>query len=348
MSGMTYTTLGHSGLVVSRICFGTMTFTLGNGKGPMWDAVAKVDQKGATEMVARCLDRGVNFFDSADGYSSGDAERALGVALKGRRDAAVISTKLGFRQNEAITASGLSRRHILGSVEGCLKRLGTDVIDLLIVHKTDFTTPMEETLAALDTCVQHGKARYIGFSNWPAWQAARAIQYQRDNGMAQFIAGQLLYNLTKREVEIELAPMMAEMGVSLMAWSPLSGGLLTGKYDPANVEQTEGGRLASYNTWQVDPEAARRAIAALKDVAKRHDCDPAAVALAWILAQKRDHTIVAGASRMDHLDSAIAAATLALTAEEGQLLSEAAPPHVPYPQVFDDRTTDAAHRDALA
>ena len=348
MSDMTYTKLGDSGLIVSRVCFGTMTFTLGNGTGPMWDAVAKVDQKGATEMVARCLDRGVNFFDSADGYSSGDAERALGVALRDRRDEAVICTKLGFRQGEAITDAGLSRRHVLRSVEGSLKRLGTDVIDLLIVHKTDFTTPMEETLAALDTCVQHGKARYIGFSNWPAWQAARAIQFQRDHGMARFVAGQLLYNMVQRDIETGLGPMMAEMGVGLMAWSPLSGGLLSGKYDPEKLEETKDGRLANYNTWEVDRDAAREGLKALKDVADRLGVEPATVALAWIMAQKRDHTVIAGASRMWHLDAAMAAAAVTLSQEDLEVLAGAAPQRRSYPGTFTDRTTDAAHKDALA
>ncbi len=348
MSDMTYTRLGNSGLIVSRICFGTMTFTLGNGSGPMWDAVAKVDQTGATEMVARCLDRGVNFFDSADGYSSGDAERALGVALKGRRDEAVISTKLGFRQTDTITDAGLSRRHVLKSVEGCLSRLGTDVIDLLIVHKTDFTTPLEETLAALETCVQHGKARYIGFSNWPAWQAARAIQFQRDNGMTPFVAGQLLYNLVQRDIEASLGPMMAELGASLMAWSPLSGGLLSGKYDPENMEATADGRLAGFDMLQVEPQNARRGLKALQDVADRHGAQPATVALAWILAQRRDHTVVAGASQMAHLDAAIDAAGLELSAEDIAALTDAAPPRLSYPETFDGGMTDAAHKAALA
>ncbi len=348
MSDMTYTRLGDSGLIVSRLCFGTMTFNLGAGSGQMWDAVAKVDQKGASEMVARSLDAGVNFFDTADGYSGGDAERALGVALKGRRDDAVISTKLGFRQSGAITDSGLSRRHILKSVEGCLSRLGTEVVDLLIVHKTDFTTPMEETLAALDTCVQHGKARYIGFSNWPAWQAARAIQFQRDNGLAPFIAGQLLYNLVQRDIETDLVPMMAEMGVSLMAWSPLSGGLLSGKYDPEKVEETKDGRLSGFDMLQVDRDAARRGLSALRDVAERHQADAATVALAWILAQARNHTVIAGASRMGHLDSALRAASLTLTSEDLNALGEAAAPRGTYPETFSSGMTDQVHAEALA
>ena len=348
MTDMTYTKMGNSGLIVSRMCFGTMTFNLGAGTSEMSKAVAKVDQSGATEMVARCMDAGVNFFDTANGYSNGDAERALGVALQGRRDAAVISTKLGFRQGPAITNAGLSRRHVLTAVEDSLKRLDIDVIDLLIVHKTDFTTPMDETLAALDTCVQHGKARYIGFSNWPAWQAARAIQFQRDNGLAPFIAGQLLYNLVQRDVEPELVPMMADMGVSLMAWSPLSGGLLSGKYDPDNVKETKDGRLAEFDMLKVDPDAARRGLQALKDVAARHDVSAATVALAWILAQSRQHTFIAGASKMAHADAALAAASLKLSDADLAALTDAAPPRKTYPHSFADSTTDAAHKAALS
>lgn len=347
MTDMTYTTLGASGLVVSRVALGTMTFNLGAGQSDMARAVAHVGQKDATEMVARALDGGVNFFDSADGYASGDGERALGVALKGRRDHAVVSTKLGFRQGDAITDAGLSRRHVLRQIDGSLARLGMDHVDLLIVHKTDFTTPMEETLEALDIVVQHGKARYIGFSNWPAWMAARAIQYQRDNRMAPFIAGQLLYNAAQRDIEVDLVPMMQAMGVGLMAWSPLSGGLLSGKYEPGNIGAADEGRLKDFDMLNVDVDDAKRLLAAMKEVAGAHGAEMATVALAWILAKDRGHTVIAGASKAAHLDAAMAAAALTLSTGEVAALDAAAPPKTPYPQSFAEATTDQTHAKAL-
>lgn len=348
MTEMTYTKMGDSGLIVSRLCFGTMTFNLGRGTNDMFKAVAKVDQKGATEMVAKCLDHGVNFFDSADGYSSGDAERALGVALKDRREKAVVCTKLGFRQSETITDAGLSRKHVIKQVDGALDRLDMDEIDLLIVHKTDFTTPMEETLRALDTVVQHGKVRYLGFSNWPAWQAARAIQFQRDNGLSPFIAGQLLYNLVQRDIEEASVPMMQDMGVSLMAWSPLSGGLLSGKYDPENIAATNEGRLKEWDVFDLDASTTKRVLQALRDVADAHNASVPAVALAWILHQQRNHTAIIGASKMAHLDDALSAGGLSLSDDEIASLTDAAPLSLRYPETFASMMTDEAHVKALA
>lgn len=346
MTQMKYTRLGNSGLIVSRLAFGTMTFNLGSDFGEM-QAVAKVGQKDATEMVARALEAGVNFFNSADGYSSGDAERALGVALKGRRDHAVVCTKLGFRQGEAITNSGLSRRHIMRQVEKSLINLDTDVIDLLIVHKPDFTTPIEETLAALNAVVEHGKARYVGFSNWPAWQAARAMQFQRDNGLVPFIAGQFLYNMIQRDIERDLLPMMSEMGAGLVAWSPLSGGLLSGKYDPEDVGKTKGGRLADFNALGFDPAAAKRGLEVLRDIAAKHDCSVATLALAWILANPDAATVIVGASKMAHLEDALKAVALELTAAELTALNDAAPPLPTYPDGMMGMLTDQVHKAAL-
>lgn len=340
---MSYTRLGDSGLVVSRLAFGTMTFTLGSDFLP---GVASVGQREATEMVARALDGGINFFDAADGYSAGDAETALGEALRGRRQEAVICTKIGFRQGPSLLDAGLSRRALLAGVKGCLRRLGTDWIDLLVVHKTDFSTPMEETLRALDTVVEHGHARYIGFSNWPAWQAARAIEFQRAHGLAAFKTGQLLYNPVTRDIERDLVPMMAAMGVSLMAWSPLAQGLLSGKYDPANIG--EEGRLASFDLLRIDPAVAGAALSALGEIAQARGASLPQVALAWILAKARTHTAIVGASRLSHLEDALGAAALALSPEEVARVDAAAPPPRLYPEWFDAQMTDEALARALA
>ena len=337
MSDMTYTRMGNSGLIVSRLCFGTMTFNLGSDWLP---GVAKVGQEDATEMVVSALDAGVNFFDTADGYSSGESEQVLGKALGKRRNEAVICTKLGFRQSDQINDAGLGRTHVMKQIEGSLSRMGTDHIDLLVLHKTDFTTPLEETLAALQIAIDHGKVRYIGFSNWPAWHGARAIQYQRDHRMTPFVAGQYLDNAVARDIEQDVLPMIAEMGAGLMAWSPLAGGLLSGKYDPDNLENGDGRLAEGGDFLDIDKATARLAISTLNDIAKAHEAHPATIALAWVLAQRADHTAIFGASKMGHLEAALAAATLTLSAEEVEALNSVAPAGKRYPHWFDTMMTD--------
>ncbi|MGJ8546149.1 MAG: aldo/keto reductase [Sulfitobacter sp.] len=336
MSQMQYTRLGNSGLVVSRLCFGTMTFNLGADFIP---GVAKVGQNDANEMVAQAMDAGVTFFDTADGYSSGESEIVLGKALCGRRQDAVICTKLGFRQSDSMMDAGLNRHHIAQQIDLSLQRLGTDWIDLLVLHKTDFTTPMEETLGALETAVQAGKLRYLGVSNWPAWQAARAVQYQRDNRMTPFTCGQYLYNAVARDIEQSELPMLREMGGGLMAWSPLAGGLLSGKYDPENLSATDG-RLSDGDFLDIPAGQAKAAIEALNAIATAHDAHPASVALAWLLAKDRSHVAIFGASKPAHLTAALGATGVALTGDEMARLDAVAPPAKRYPHWFDTMMHD--------
>ncbi|MGR3637784.1 MAG: aldo/keto reductase [Shimia sp.] len=344
MTEMKYTRLGDSGLVVSRVLLGTMTFTHGSDWIP---GVAKVGQSDAQNMVDLALDRGVNFFDSADDYTGGEAEDILGKALKGKRDQAVVCTKFGFRQSDRLGNAGLSRIHVISSVEGSLRRLGTDWIDLLVLHKTDFTTPMEETLRTLQTLIDAGKVRYIGVSNWPAWQLARAIQFQRDNGMQQFIAGQYLYNAVGRDIEGDVLRLGEEMGVGLMAWSPLSGGLLSGKYDPADLEKGEG-RLAEGDFLQVSPQQASAALTALNAAAEAHNASTAQVAQAWILNKRPDHTVILGASKISQLETGIAAANISLSQAEMTAIDAAAVPARRYPEWFDYMMTDEQFTKALS
>lgn len=345
MTEMSYTRMGNSGLIVSRMCFGTMTFNLGSEWIP---GVGKVGQKDATKMVGHALGAGVNFFDTADGYSSGESEQILGKALGKRRNEAVICTKLGFRQSDQLTDAGLNRTHIIGQIEGSLGRMGTDFIDLLVLHKTDFTTPIEETLAALQAAVDDGKVRYVGFSNWPAWHGARAIQYQRDNRMTPFVAGQYLYNAVARDIEQDVLPMLAEMGGGLMAWSPLAGGLLSGKYDPENLDEGEGRLTEGGDFLGIDTGTARKMIQTLSRIAKDHNTHPATVALAWVLAQDRRHSVIFGASKMPHMNAALAAPGLELTPDEIAALGNIAPPGKRYPHWFDAMMTDEQFIKALA
>ncbi len=344
MTDMTYTRLGNSGLIVSRLALGTMTFNLG---GDFVPGVAKTGQDDASRMVDMALERGINFFDTANGYSQGDAEVALGVALKNKRHDAVICTKIGFRQSERVTNAGLSRAHIRDSVQNCLRRLGTDYIDLLVVHKTDFTTPQEETLSALDQLVREGTVRYIGCSNWPAWEVARAVQYQRDNGLAQFVAGQYLYNLVGRDIEVDVLRMADQMGVGLMAWSPLAAGLLTGKYDLSNLESNDG-RLSEGDFLNVDKAVAAEAIAALSEIGTSHGKTPAQIALSWILHRDRSHTVIIGASKPDHLATSLEAAGISLSDQEIARLDFIAAPGRRYPEWFADMMKDELHTKALS
>ncbi len=344
MTDMTYTRMGNSGLVVSRLALGTMTFTSGADWIP---GIAKVDQNDANRMVDGALDQGVNFFDSADGYSDGQAETILGNALKGKRQDAVICTKAGFRQTDRITDAGLSRSHLISSVEGSLKRLNTDWIDLFVLHKTDFTTPIEETLKTLQTLIDSGKIRYIGCSNWPAWQVARAVQMQKDNGFSPFVAGQYLYNAVNRDIEIDVLPMADDMGVGLMAWSPLAGGLLTGKYDPSDLEGGDG-RLSEGNFLQVAPDHARAVLAALESAANTHNVTIAQAAQAWILHKNRSHTVIIGASKQSQLEASLKVGDINLSAAEIAAIDDATKPIRRYPEWFDAMMKDETFTKALS
>ncbi|MDP2494480.1 aldo/keto reductase [Shimia thalassica] len=341
---MTYTRLGQSGLIVSRLALGTMTFTYGSDWIP---GVAKVGETEARRMVDTAFETGVNLFDTADGYSNGEAETILGKSLAGKREKAVICTKIGFRNSDHIPDAGLSRSQIFQQVEKSLTRLNTDWIDLLVLHKTDFTTPLEETLRALQALIDSGKVRYIGCSNWPAWQVARAIQFQRDNGMDQFIAGQYLYNAVARDIESDVLKMADAMGLGLMAWSPLAAGVLTGKYDLSKTDQGEG-RLAEGDFLQISPQHAQSVLAAVSAVAEAHNATSAQIALAWILNKRRDHTVIIGASKQSQLEASLAAASLTLSQAEMDAIDGAMTPARRYPAWFDDMMTDELHTKVLS
>ncbi|MEP3778369.1 MAG: aldo/keto reductase [Shimia thalassica] len=344
MNEMTYTRLGQSGLIVSRLALGTMTFTYGSDWIP---GVAKVGETEARRMVDTAFESGVNLFDTADGYSNGEAETILGKSLADKREKAVICTKIGFRNSDHIPDAGLSRSQIFQQVEMSLTRLNTDWIDLLVLHKTDFTTPLEETLRALQALIDSGKVRYIGCSNWPAWQVARAIQFQRDNGMDQFIAGQYLYNAVARDIESDVLKMADAMGLGLMAWSPLAAGILTGKYDLSKPDQGEG-RLAEGDFLQISPQHAQSVLAAVSTVAEAHNATSAQIALAWILNKRRDHTVIIGASKQSQLEASLAAASLTLSQAEMDAIDGAMTPARRYPAWFDDMMTDELHTKVLS
>lgn len=329
---MRYNQLGRTGLFVSELCLGTMTFGEA-GAGGQWGQIAKVDQEAADRLVERSLAAGINFFDTANVYSFGESEKILGQSLKNlgvRRQDVVIATKFHGVMGAGPNERGSSRGHIMDQVEQSLERLGTDHIDLYQVHGTDTVTPIDETLRALDDLVSRGLVRYVGVSNWQAWRIAKALGISERKDYARFETVQSYYSIAGRDLERDIVPMLTEEKLGLMVWSPLAGGLLSGKYGPGAPGNGEG-RRASFNFPPVDEEKAWPIVAIMRDVARAHDATVASVALAWILARPFVMSIIIGASRMDQLEQNLAAADLRLTADELARLDEASALTPEYP-----------------
>jgi aryl-alcohol dehydrogenase-like predicted oxidoreductase len=340
---MKYTRLGNTGLIVSRVSFGNMTF----GSDPRFPTVAKVDLESARAMIHRALDAGVNFFDTADGYSSGEAEKYLGQFLGNRRKDVVVATKAGFRSGEPITQAGLSRRHIFEACEASLTKLDTDWIDLYIVHKVDAYTPLEETLEALNDLVRAGKVRYIGFSNWPAWKAALALATQKERGWAQFTSGQMYYSLVGRDLEHEFVPFLRATGTGMTVWSPLCSGFLSGKYTRENWNENKENRLANWEFIPFDKEAGFKVIERMREIGGARGASVAQVALAWLLAKPFVTSVIVGASKMSQLEDNLKAVDLKLSEAEVAALDAMTAPAMMYPNWFTGMTTDAQHKEAL-
>lgn len=330
---MRYTTLGQSGLVVSRLAFGAMTFTAGNKS---IGAVYKVGAELADQLVGRSLDAGINFFDTADGYAGGESETLLGQALRARRHEVVLATKVGFRTGTPLTQAGLSRRHILWSVDQSLRRLGTDWIDTYIVHREDPFTPLEETLTALNDVVRSGKVRYLGFSNWSAWKVAAALEFQRAHGLAAFTHGQMNYSLLGRDIERDVIPMARRYGLGVTIWSPLASGFLSGKYTRETLSDSDN-RYSGFDILPFDKEKAFALVDHLRLLASAHRASVAQVALAWLLAQDAVSSLLIGASKLPQLEDNLGALDVTLTADELAELDRltALPPA--YPNWFTDR-----------
>ncbi len=341
---MQYTRLGNTGLIISKLCFGTMTF--GQGEGA-FASVYKVDQATAKQMVDKVLEAGINFFDTADGYADGQSEVMLGWALNGRRKDVVIATKVGFRTGAALNQAGLSKRHIIASCEASLKRLGTDYIDLYQVHRFDPYTPIEETLEALDFLVRTGMVRYIGFSNWTAWQAAKALTMQRERSLAAFISAQMYYSLVGRDLEQDVIPMLESEGLGLMVWSPLAGGFLSGKYTPQTLLDKEN-RLSGFDFIPIDKEKGFTLLSHLKDIAASHQVSVAQISLAWLLQQPVVSSIIVGASKIAQLEDNLGAVNISFSSEEMQVMKDVTAYQFLYPHWFARATADAMTEAALA
>jgi aryl-alcohol dehydrogenase-like predicted oxidoreductase len=340
---MQYSRLGNTGLIVSRLAFGAMTF--GSWKGP-FAAVAKVGAELADQLIGKTLDAGVNFFNTADGYTGGQSEEMLGKALGSRRKDVAIATKVGFRSGEALLHQGLSRQHIVASAEGSLRRLGTDYIDVYLAHRVDVNTPIEETLDALDSLVKQGKVRYTGFSNWPAWMAAKAVGLQERNGWARFRAAEMYYSLVGRDLEHDIVPFVEDAGIGVIVWSPLSGGFLSGKYTRENPKG-DGGRLSSIDMLPRDQEKGYQVVERLGEIAKEHGASHAQVALAWLLRKRGVTSVLMGANTMAQLEDNLGAAKLSLSADEMSGLDALTAPPALYPNWFTARVQDPVVTSAL-
>lgn len=345
---MQYQRLGDTGLIVSRLALGVMTF--GTPQGPsaaLAASIAKVDTPDlAREIVAKALDSGINHFNTADVYTGGNSEQMLGRALGSRRKDVVISTKVGGRMNENLLDAGLSRRHILNSADDSLRRLGTDYIDVYLVHRMDPHTPIEETLEALNDLVRMGKVRYIGFSNWNAWSAAKATGLQDRHGWPRFRAAEMYYSLIGRDIEHEIVPFVQDAGIGILAWSPLAGGFLSGKYTRQSP-QGDGGRLASLNLVPYDQEKGYEVVERLRTIGATRGASPAQVALAWMLAKPYVSSILLGANKVAQLEDNLGALKVALSEEEVVGLDALTAPPSLYPKWFGERFADQVVRQAL-
>jgi aryl-alcohol dehydrogenase-like predicted oxidoreductase len=318
---MKYNQMGRTGLYVSEICLGTMTFG-GNADAGIWKAIGGLEQPAVDEIVGKALASGVNFFDTADVYSFGESERRLGQALTNlgvaRKDV-VIATKFLGAMGPGPNDRGASRGHIMDSVKGSLERLQTDHIDLYQIHGHDSITPIEETLRALDDLTREGLVRYVGVSNWSAWRIAKALGVSERRGYARFETLQAYYSIAGRDLERELVPMMLEEKVGLMVWSPLAGGLLSGKFGPDAASPNDARRTA-FDFPPVNKDRAWACVAAMREIGEAHGVSVARVALAWLLAKPVVTSVIIGAKTVEQLDDNLAAADLTLSdAEIGRL-----------------------------
>jgi aryl-alcohol dehydrogenase-like predicted oxidoreductase len=326
---MRYNPLGKTGLFVSEICLGTMTF---GGKG-FWEAIGKLGNREVETLVGTALDAGVNFIDTANVYSEGESERLLGEALTalGRpRDQLVIATKVRGRMGPGVNQVGLSRAHIFSSLDASLKRLGLDYVDLYQIHGFDPATPITETVRALDDVVRSGKARYVGFSNLPAWVASKALTYAEDHGLTRFQSAQVYYSIAGRDIEREIAPLCQAEGVAILPWSPLAGGLLSGKFDPQKKGPADARRTA-FDFPPVNAERLPGVLTALRQVADASQHSVARVALAWQLTKPFVTSIIIGAKTKEQLLDNLAATGVKLSSEHIKLLDEASALPSEYP-----------------
>ena len=325
---MEYRQLGRSGLRISVLALGTMTF---GGQGPF----ANVGQTGADEadrVLARCLEAGVNLIDTADVYSAGASEEIVGQIVKGRREDLLIATKCRFPTEPGPNGAGSSRHHITRSLEGSLRRLGTDYVDLYQVHGWDGQTALEETLSTLDSAVRSGKTRYVGCSNYSAWHLMKAMATAQRKGFEPFASHQIYWSLLGRDAEVEVVPATLDQGLGILVWSPLSGGLLTGKY---RRDVKPSGQARHLTAWPEPPiydqAKAHDVVDVVVEVAEGYGVPPAQVALAWLLRKPAVSSLILGARNEAQISQLLGAVNLELGAEEIARLDKVSQSPLPYP-----------------
>ena len=317
---MKYNLLGNTGLKVSELCLGTMTF---GGKG-IWTAIGTLEQQAVDDLVKTAVDAGINFIDTANVYSEGLSEELTGKAIRNlglKRDDLVIATKVRGKMGNGPNDQGLTRKHILSQVEGSLRRLNTDYIDLYQIHGFDALTPLEETVDVLDSLVQSGKVRYTGCSNLTAWQLMKALSYAQYNRRSKFVSIQSYYTLAGRDLEREIVPVLKDQKVGLMVWSPLAGGLLTSKYTRSG-ETEEGSRRTMFDFPPVNKERVYDIVDVLQEMAKLKNSSVAQLALAWLLHQQVVTTVIIGAKKPEQLEDNLKAIDVTFTADELKRLDD--------------------------
>lgn len=323
---MKYNLLSDTGLFVSQLCFGAMGF---GGTG-MWKNVGQTPQSEANQLVNQALEAGINFFDTANVYSTGMSEDMLGKALGSRRKDVVLATKVRGRMGEGVNDIGLSRVHIRQQVEASLRRLGTDYIDLYQIHGVDPYASLEDTLRTLDDLVREGKVRYIGASNLMAWHLMKTIGISEKNGWEKFKSLQAHYSIATRDLEREVVPLLRDQNIGLMVWSPLSGGFLTGKYK-RNQQPEETSRRKEFDFPPIDKEKAYDIIEVMEEIGSNHKASVAQVALAWLLHQEVVTSVIVGARKMEQLEDNIQATGIDFSRDELNKLDEISQLRPEYP-----------------
>lgn len=340
---MRHLPLGRTGLFVSELCLGTMTF--GGGAG-LWGQIGNLQQAEAERLVGQAIDAGVNFIDTADVYAGGRSEEITGQALRNlkvARDDIVVATKVFGETGPGPNARGNSRAHILAAVKASLKRLQLGHIDLYQIHGFDPATPIEQTVRALDQLVRDGDVRYVGVSNWAAWQIVKALGVAERLGLARFESLQAYYTVAGRDLERELAPMLRSEGLGLLVWSPLAGGLLSGKFE-RDEPGSAGDRRTGFDFPPVAKPRAFDCIDAMRPMAQARGVSVAQIALAWLLHQSVVTSVIIGAKRPEQLADNLAATTIALTADEMQRLDEVSRLPAEYPGWMFERQGEVRRR----
>ena len=327
---MKFRPLADTGVFVSELCLGAMTF---GGKGQIWENIGGLDQAAADGIVHRALDAGINFIDTADVYSAGESETMVGKAIAGKRQDLVLATKVRGRMGQGPNQVGLSRLHIVNSVEASLKRLNTDYIDLYQIHRTDWLTNVEDTMRALDDLVRAGKVRYIGCSNLPAWYLMKSLAVSQAQHLERFRCTQSFYSLAGRDLERETLPLLKDQGLGLLVWSPLAGGFLSGKFTRDGGD--EAARRAKFDFPPINKEKGFAILDVLGPIAKAHGVTIPQIALAWILANDAVTSVIIGARKIAQLDDNLKSIDVVLTADDLKALDEVSKLTPEYPAWMD-------------